>query len=175
MIQIYWINCVNSLIKIVIIDDMPTEGWYMADDFNNKMEQVLKILQNEQMMNNLRGVLSSMTPQNNNDSTANQNTYMDEQPPAPSITQNNYEPKTIPIQEPIQNNTQSTQTSNQGDIFIAMQKILERISNPDDPGVNLLMALKPYLNDKRKSNIDSAVKLLGLTKITSVMNEINKQ
>ncbi len=154
---------------------MPTEGWYMADDFNNKMEQVLKILQNEQMMNNLKGVLSSMTPENDNNITPTQNTSTGEQPPAPSFTQNNYEPKTVPVQEPTSNNTQSTQASNQGDVFITMQKILERISNPDDPGVNLLMALKPYLNDKRKSNIDSAVKLLGLTKITSVMSEINKQ
>lgn len=41
-------------------------------------------------------------------------------------------------------------------------------SSRNDPRSNLLMSLKPYMRETRRNSIDSAVKLLNLTKLSQL-------
>lgn len=41
-------------------------------------------------------------------------------------------------------------------------------SSRNDPRSNLLMSLKPYMRETRRHSIDSAVKLLNLTKLSQL-------
>ena len=60
------------------------------------------------------------------------------------------------------------------EMLMKLAKMYSKISSDkDDPRVNLLTALKPYMGDKRKSNMDQAIKILQLTKISSLMSENN--
>ena len=52
-----------------------------------------------------------------------------------------------------------------------LQRVISGINSTPDPRVSLLKALKPYLNQNRSAQVDTAVKLLGLTKMSGLLRE----
>lgn len=59
--------------------------------------------------------------------------------------------------------------SNSLEYIMQMKNIIDKIENSrDDPRSNLLMSLRPYMRSSRQKSIDSAVKLLNLTKLSAV-------
>jgi len=59
------------------------------------------------------------------------------------------------------------------DTIIKIKKIYDQISHTEDPLVNLLKALKPYLSPKRLSRVDSAIKVVHLSKLSAIINEFD--
>ena len=59
------------------------------------------------------------------------------------------------------------------DLMIKIKKIYEKINDHDDPRTNLLLALKPYLNSQRKTHIDNAIKIVNITRLSGVINELD--
>lgn len=58
---------------------------------------------------------------------------------------------------------------NSADYLLEMRDVVDRLSRSNsDPRSNLLLSLKPYMRDNRKKSIDSAVKLLNLTKLSKL-------
>ena len=49
---------------------------------------------------------------------------------------------------------------------------LMNASNQDSPSKELLRSLKPFLNDSRKEKVDQYIKILGMTKIFEIFNEL---
>ena len=47
--------------------------------------------------------------------------------------------------------------------------IAKSINSDDDDRIRLLNALRPYMNSKRSANMDTAIKILKLTKLTSLL------
>lgn len=47
--------------------------------------------------------------------------------------------------------------------------IAKSINSDDDDRIRLLNALRPYMNAKRSANMDTAIKILKLTKLTSLL------
>jgi hypothetical protein len=43
-------------------------------------------------------------------------------------------------------------------------------SGANDPRSNLLLSLKPYLRDEKKSKVEQYIKLLNITKVMSIFN-----
>lgn len=59
--------------------------------------------------------------------------------------------------------------NNNLDYLLQMKDIMGKLSNNNsDPRSNLLMSLRPYMRSSRQSSIDNAVKLLNLTKLSSL-------
>ncbi len=56
----------------------------------------------------------------------------------------------------------------------AIQSTLDSLAGGDDRRISLLTALKPYLNTSRSANVDKAIQLLKLTKITEVLRNEGK-
>lgn len=52
-------------------------------------------------------------------------------------------------------------------------RVWSEISETTTPDVNLLMAIKPYLNEKRRREADRAMQLLKLSKMSSLFHELN--
>lgn len=75
--------------------------------------------------------------------------------------------------EKIKNVMNSFSDMNDGDSADLMQ-IRDMINNlgrnGSDPRSNLLMSLRPYMRESRQHSIDSAVKLLNITKLTKLIN-----
>ena len=55
------------------------------------------------------------------------------------------------------------------DYIMQMKDIMDKLSNSsNDPRSRLLMSLRPYMRSSRQSSIDSAVKLLNLSKMAAL-------
>ena len=59
-------------------------------------------------------------------------------------------------------------------MLLAIQSLLSRSNNNEkDDRSALLCALKPFMSDERKPQIDRAIKLLNLSKIAKTAQELN--
>ncbi len=47
-----------------------------------------------------------------------------------------------------------------------------KIANDDDPRINLLIAIKPYLNQKRLQTAEQAMQILKLSKMSTLFEEL---
>ena len=80
-------------------------------------------------------------------------------------------------------NENSTQTNNNFDLngidmntVMKMTSALGKMNNSkDDPRVNLLNSLKPYLRDSKKGKLDNYMNLLNVTKIAEIMKKENNK
>lgn len=53
-----------------------------------------------------------------------------------------------------------------------LKNVMDKMqNNKDDPRANLLLSLKPYLKESRKSKVEQYVQLFGMTKILETFNE----
>ncbi len=68
-------------------------------------------------------------------------------------------------------NNQDTSSDNSGldfETIMKMKTIIDKINTKDDPRSNLLLSLKPYLNDSRKAKVDQYIKLMNMSKVMEV-------
>jgi len=60
------------------------------------------------------------------------------------------------------------------DMLMAMQGLLSQLnSNEQDERSQLLFAIRPFLSEERRPQIDKAVKLMQLTKLAKTAQELN--
>lgn len=125
----------------------------MSDMLNN----FTKMLNNQEMPDNIKNILNSMN--NNSNNTSNNS----------NINSNNNS----------QNSNQNPSSNNPfGDFdmntILKMQKIMSSMNNDKqaDYRTNLLMSLKPYLKESRKGKVDQYVQLMKMGKIFEIMNPL---
>lgn len=58
-------------------------------------------------------------------------------------------------------------------MMLRLQQIMSKMSDTDDNGVKLITALKPYLSGKRAESAETAIKMLKLSKISSLFENID--
>ncbi len=72
------------------------------------------------------------------------------------------------------NNSSSSNNSGFDDEMInKVRMIMEKKSQLNDPRLNLLNAIKPYLGQKRQQKIDSYSKILNITVLSNLFNDLN--
>lgn len=54
----------------------------------------------------------------------------------------------------------------------SIKSAIESISNASDSRIELLNALKPYMRTSRAAQVDNAIRILKLTKLTSLLKDI---
>jgi len=57
--------------------------------------------------------------------------------------------------------------------LLKLSSAFGKIANDDDPRINLLIAIKPYLNKKRLQTAEQAMQILKISKISSLFEELN--
>lgn len=63
----------------------------------------------------------------------------------------------------------NAQNDDSAEYLMNIKNMVDGLSNSrNDPRSNLLMSLKPYMRQSRQRSIDSAVKLLNLTKLSKL-------
>lgn len=74
-------------------------------------------------------------------------------------------------------NTDNTQNSNFNfdvETIMKMKNIMDRVnSSKNSPETNLLLSLKPYLNNNRKQKLDQYMQILNITKVIKAFNSEN--
>ncbi len=56
--------------------------------------------------------------------------------------------------------------------IMKIKKIMDSMkTNSNDPSVNLLSSLKPYLREEKKTKVDQYIKILNMSKAMSTIND----
>lgn len=57
--------------------------------------------------------------------------------------------------------------------LLMAKEMFEKVSKEDDPRLVLLNALRPYLNEKRTTKVDSAIKFLKVSKLAPLIKDFD--
>ncbi len=117
---------------------------------SNIADKLKAMLEDPDTLNTLSSILGSMQPSNSVKSEPEVTADTDAELPA----------------------EQSTPDPTQAISQIA--RMLSSTSAADDPRINLLTSLKPYMRKSRSAKMDQAIKLIQISKMASVFNQ-NRQ
>lgn len=124
----------------------------MSDDLNKKIRQITDILSQENLPENLKGLLSLLTSSGNGDSPAKSS-----EPPA--------------LKE---ERTEKSDLEENVDTLRKMKKVLDKMNNVNDPRVNLLMSIKPFLNARRQKKLLNCVSMIRFSNASRMLEENEK-
>lgn len=150
-------NLGNMLKNGNIPDDLKTK---MNQFMNQNTNQDNQTQENKENSQNNSSNTNSISPEmlqnlmsmlNSNHSSSNQDHQNDSSDPSQSSENGfNFDMNTI----------------------LKMKSIMDKMGNTkDDPRSNLLLSLKPYLKESRKSKVEQYVQLFNMTKIMDVFQE----
>lgn len=121
----------------------------MSDDLNKKIKQITDILGQESMPDNIKGLLSLF---------------------ASSAGKEEPEPKTeVPAVK--EDRTNRSEMEDSMDMVRKIKGIMDRVNFQNDPSINLLNSVKPFLNNKRQRKLDNCIKLLQMSRLTKIIDE----
>lgn len=125
----------------------------MSDDLNKKIKQITDILSQDGLPDNLKGILSMLG--SSNDSSQSQ----EKQESAPP-----------------ENEEKAIKPDNDDSMEMVrkIKKVMDSMRVNNDPRINLLTAIKPFLNLTRQKRINSCVKMLHMASLTKYMDEFDK-
>lgn len=63
-------------------------------------------------------------------------------------------------------------TANQMEMMSKVKSVMERMNSGPDPRINLLTALKPYMRQGRAAHMDKAIRMLQMTRMTSILKDL---
>lgn len=122
----------------------------------------------EDMSDIINKFTSSMNNSGNSDNTGNSSISPEMISNLMNMLKNNQNKK-----EEETNSNDSASSAPQIDIetLLKMKTIFEQINKKDDPRAKLLLSLKPYLKESRKSKLEQYVQLLNMSKVIEVFNK----
>ena len=85
------------------------------------------------------------------------------------------DPETMRSIGSLMSGTSDSLSDNQASQMEMMSKIktvMDRMNQKDDPRINLLTALKPYMRTSRAAHMDRAIRMIQMTKMTSILRDI---
>ncbi len=125
----------------------------MNDDMSNLMEQINNMMKNNQIPDDIKNIINSMsqnssnsgnTDSKNKDTSSSENTSSDSSMPE-------FDMATI----------------------MKLKRVMESMkSSSNDPRANLLKSLKPYLKDSRKEKVDQYIQIFGMGKVFEMLNPL---
>ena len=134
---------------------------------------------NNEDMSDILQKLTTMINNSNNETNTNDNNSKDDV----SSDSNSINEETIKnILNNLNFNNENSNSSNQDNsqsnnfnfdmnTMLKMKSMIDKInSNKNDPRSNLLMSLKPYLNNNRKEKLDQYMQFLNASKIFEAFN-----
>lgn len=122
----------------------------MSDDLNNKIKQIADILGQENIPDNVKGLLSALGNQ----------------------VSNNTEPDTSKSDENVQ--TRRNETDESLDMVRKVKYVMDRLNSNTNPRINLLKAIRPFLNQSRQKKVHNCIKFLHLSSLTRLMDDQEK-
>ena len=126
----------------------------MNDDMSNLMEQINNMMKNNQIPDDIKNIINSMsqnssnsgnTDSKNKDTSSSENTSSDSSMPE-------FDMATI----------------------MKLKRVMESMkSSSNDPRANLLKSLKPYLKESRKEKVDQYIQFLNMSKVIDIFSKSN--
>jgi len=129
----------------------------MSDDMSEKIKQIADILgqnSNPNIPDNIKGLLSMLMP-NNSSNDDSKSEDISEDPP----------------QTRGSDNSSSSEADDFSDMARKMKKALGKLNSGNDPRVNLLNAIRPYLNKNRQRKLQTCIKLMRIGSLAQLLDD----
>ncbi len=130
----------------------------MSEDINSKIQQVAELLGQDNLPENVKSLLS-MLAGSMGGAQGGQAEIKDSEAVQEEMRE------AIPV---------SSSNNNSDDLSARLKKALNGIGNVNDPRINLLLAVKPFMNNNRQKKISNCIQLLQFTSITKMLNNQEK-
>ena len=127
----------------------------MSEDLNNKIQQIADILGKENMPDNVKGLLSLLASSLGSKDETPDKTVSEE----------------ASLEEPVKKRLEPEDDT---DTFRKVKKVLDKLNTGNDPRMNLLHAIKPFMNNKRQKKLNNCIQLLQMTSLTRLLNDHEK-
>jgi len=126
----------------------------LSDDLNKKIKQITDILGQDSMPDNVKDLISLLTNSNT------KNTATNEASKEMQVFKEN-------------SDNQEDYTDNM-DMVRKIKKVMEKVKPNNDPRINLLTSIKPFLTKDRQSKISQCIKILNITTLSKLIDENDK-
>ncbi|EGD47443.1 hypothetical protein Cpap_2026 [Ruminiclostridium papyrosolvens DSM 2782] len=127
----------------------------MSDDMGDKIKQIAEMLgqdSNSGIPDNVKGLLNMFMSQNSSkDETSSDDTSSEKENPSEDSSR--------------------ADTDDLADMARKMKKAMNLLNTNNDPRVNLLNAIKPYLNDNRQKKLQNCMKIIKIGSLTKMLDE----
>jgi len=123
----------------------------MSDDLNKKIKQITDILGQENIPDNVKGLLSLLTNPGPKEESV------------PHSMENQ-----IPNRE---EKRERTDLDENLEMVRKMKRIMDRMGSNNDPRINLLTAIKPFLSTSRQKKVGNAIKMITMTSVARLLEE----
>jgi hypothetical protein len=121
------------------------------DDLSKKIQQIAELLGQDSMPDNVKGLLSVLTGSlsGKEDSPAN----------AAGAEQENDERSSPPAE-----------AADTYEMLDRAKQLMNKMGMGNDPRINLLHAIKPFMGNKRQQKISTCIKILQMASLTKLMD-----
>lgn len=139
----------------------------MAEENSDFMNKIQSLLNSDSLPENVKEMLGNLNTNTNTDSATSHSSKENAQT-------NNISEETIANMMNMLKNSNSTKeiSSSSSNIdmgtILKMKAIMDKINSKDDPRANLLLSLKPYLNENRKGKVEQYIQLFNMSKIMDI-------
>jgi len=136
----------------------------MSEDMNNKIKQITEILGQDNLPDNIKALLSllSSTPTPAKDNAQPKTSEPQVQPAQP-----------IQAMQPVQKEEKLEKNDSDDNLEIVqkVRKALDRLSTNNDPRINLLTSIRPFMNEKRQKRVSDCIKILQMAILAKLLEE----
>lgn len=129
----------------------------MSDDLGKKIQQIAELLGQDDVPDNVKELVALLA-----NSMASKDDAADKNVPTSASNPTTGGTPEKPVNSDLLNNTELMNTA---------RKALSRINSGNDPRINLLHAIKPFMNSKRQRKIGNCIQLLQVASLSSLLNE----
>ncbi|WP_024833044.1 hypothetical protein [Ruminiclostridium josui] len=127
----------------------------MSDDMGDKIKQIAEMLgqdSNSGIPDNVKGLLNMFMSSNH------------------SKDENSSDDNSSEKEKPSEDSSRAD-TDDLTDMARKMKKAMNMLNTNNDPRVNLLNAIKPYLNDNRQKKLQKCMKIIKISSLTKMLDE----
>jgi hypothetical protein len=126
----------------------------MSDDLNNKIQQIADVLGKESMPDNVKELLALLAGSLGSKEAASDKPGRE-----------------LPAEESVKKQPESEDNT---EMFRKVKKVLDKLNTGNDPRMNLLYAIKPFMNNRRQKKLSNCIQLLQMTSLSRLLNDHEK-
>jgi hypothetical protein len=143
----------------------------MSDDLNKKVQQIAQMLGQDDVPDNVKELIATIATSLKGDSSSNG----DSSPKGDSPSKGDSpQPQRLPDQDGQDAENAPNTAALSNETLDSAKKVLRQINSVNDPRINLLNAIKPFMNNKRQKKIGNCIQLLQIASLSRMLNEKEK-
>ncbi len=130
----------------------------MSDDMNKKIKEIAEMLGQENMPDNVKGIINLLTSSASQSQERKSNSPEEDSAVASSREQSR----------------EKSEMDENIEMLRKVKMVMDRLNSTNDPRVNLLTAVKPFLSSRRQKRLGTCIRMIQMTGLTRLMEGSDK-